>query len=429
MSAQPPPPPRPVRDDDDDDDDGPAGSVTFATTNAGVAASGPPTTPYVPRFDELTKEQQDRIMAAQKEIEEIWNKKGNYTIDDDAWRTMPIFMEDVSQEAVDNNAGCAALASIVYGVDPEETATNRKEAGNKMLLLAMKPDQEKPVNVARAAIHHYGEALAAGCSNVSLNSQIYSNRSACHYIMQNFGRGLEDAQRAIVLDPQYTKAYYRGARCAERIRKYDIALRLIEKAYETRTPPSGAALSEFAALKDTIEKGKLAESQKQQKDKAARRAAAAKSANMAKDLQTAGINVTRRMEITSEQFGQYGNHKPYFDEEGVLITPLLLLYDEVGKSDFMQQAGCDCSVRQLLDELRPFAWDEWGEYNAGDVLALYKIDDGVAMPKWYTFDLDWQLLEVFRSSTYEMPGLLPCIHLVRRGSPWLQHCGEILQSM
>ncbi|KEG15277.1 tetratricopeptidedomain 4 [Trypanosoma grayi] len=376
----------------------------------------------VPSDRELTEEQQTQIHDLQAEIDEIWNRRGDYKIDDKAWENMPLFMENITEEDLQKNSDCAALASIAYDEVPaEDIAENRKQHGNKAIQLALNPEQVNKENLARAAAHCYTEGLNAKCSDPVLNSQLYANRSLAQFIIQNYGHGLEDAQRAIILNPEYSKAYYRAARCAERVKKYDLALDLLSKGRRTQPPPEDRALEEFAELERVCREGKEKAQSKHKKDSVRTRARAAETSNVLRAMTSCGIRVAPTPEVTSEQMGVYGQHQPYFDTDSLLHVPVLFMYDEYQQTDFMQDVACDVSTAELLEELMPFPWDDRGRYrHINDVVVIFKIDDGVKMPEYYEVDPSWPLLEVFRSGSYRMPTLLPVLHVVCRSSELLQ---------
>ena len=338
---------------------------------------------------------------------------------------MPLFMESITEEDVAKNSACAALASIVYeDVPAEDLASNRKEQGNKALVMAQNPDQVNKENMARAAAHCYTEGIAAHCNDPKLNSVLYANRSLAHFIIQNYGHGLQDAQKAIILQPEYSKAYYRGAKCAERIRKYDIALNLIEKGLKTATAGDTQATLEFDTLLKLCLDGKEAAAKKQKSDSLKTRAKAAESSTIMRRITSHGIKMWPKCEVSSEQSAQLGGHKPYFDDDNLLHVPILFMYDEYQQTDYMQDVATDVPVIDLIDELMPFPWDDRGRYKKlDDIVVVYKFDDCVAMPQYFEMDAAWTLLENMRQPTYQMPALLPVLHVVCKTSELLVQWG------
>jgi hypothetical protein len=400
-------------------------------SGSNVAASGGITEKEVDILDpefikgrELSAEQQARIAELQAEIEEIWSKQGNYQVDDEAWRTMPLFMESLPEEdQFADNPDLVALQNIKYEqTDPKEQAEKCKEQGNKMLIMSLNPEQTNQKNFARSAVRFYTEGLGVKCDDRRLTAQMYGNRSMAHFVLENFGHGLEDAQKAIVLDKEYTKAYYRGAKCAERVRKFETARQLVEYGLKTNPPPSDVAVKEFHAVIEAVKAGEEAAVTREKKSKMQQRSSAADSSKIARRLQLVGINVGTKAEVSSEQWAQLRQNKPYFDEQNVLHVPLLFLWDEYNQSDFAQDVSCDEHVSDLVEMMLPCPWDDKGRYQMIEGLVVfYKIDDGVAMPKYYRVDPDWQLFEVLRSPTYVMPTLVPTLHVVPEGSPFLEN--------
>jgi hypothetical protein len=375
---------------------------------------------------ELTEDEQEHIDSLQSEIDEIWSRRGNFKIEEDAWKSMPLFMETITEEDVATNASCAALASILYDEVPsDEVALNRKEQGNKALVMAQNPEQVNKENMARAAAHCYTEGIAAKCSDVKLNAVLYANRSLAHFIIQNFGHGLQDAQKAIILQPEYTKAYYRAAKCAEKIRKYDMALSLIKMGVQTEAANADQkTMIEFEELRKLCEEGREAAAKKVKSDTLKSRAKAAESSTIMRRITSHGIKMFPKCEVSSEQSAQLGGHKPYFDDNNLLHVPILFMYDEYQMTDYMADVGTDVVVIDIIDDLMPFPWDDRGRYaKLDDIVVVYKIDDGLAMPKYYEMDPSWTLLENMRQEMYLMPALLPVLHVVCRTSELLVQWG------
>ncbi|KAG5495032.1 hypothetical protein JKF63_02084 [Porcisia hertigi] len=373
--------------------------------------------------ESLTSEQEEHIDLLQNEIDEIWNRRGNYQIDPDAWETMPFFMESITQEDIDKNANCAALASIVYDeVPPDEIAENRKEHGNRALNMALNPDQERRENLARAACYSYTEALQAKGKDTKLTSVIYANRSLAQFIIGNYGHALEDAQRSIILNPNYRKAYYRAAKSALALKKYDMGLQLLEKGCRVIDPPMDAATqAEFADLEKECVVAKDKKGSEEAKQRRTAHSQAAKVSNVARAITSSGIKISPKAEVTSEQMGVYGNPKPYFDTDGMLHVPLLFMYDEYQQTDIMHDVACDVCAAELVEELMPFPWDDCGRYRKlDDIVVFYRIDDGVNDVRCYEIDQSWPLIEVFRAESYEMPQLMPVLHVVNKTSELLE---------
>ena len=375
--------------------------------------------------EEMPDEEFDKdIDELQRQIDDRSSGKSKWEFDPDAWRKMPLFMDEITEKDVLENEQCAGLSAMIYdGVPPEEIAEGRKKVGNQAITRALTPDQVNPQNHARAAIYAYTEGLDAECSDSKLNAQLYANRSMANFLLGNYGRGLKDAQRAVLLDETYGKAYYRGAKCAEKINKFPIARSLIEKGLATGVDDT--AKNEFAALLELVKKGEERLNAASRKERLQQRSKAAATNNILKEITSKGIKVSTRPEVSSEQWAQLSSKKPYFDEEGILHCPILFLYDEHSLTDFLQDVPTDCSIADCLEgELMPFPWDSEGRYRTLDQMtAVYIVDDGVAMPQYHEVDLHYTLFEVMRSEKYVMPCLVPCFHIIAKGSEILKRWG------
>jgi hypothetical protein len=351
-------------------------------------------------------------------------KKSNWKFDPDAWRKMPLFMDEITEKDVEENEMCAGLSSMIYeGVPPEEIAEARKKVGNDCITRALDPNQVRASNWARQAIYAYTEGLDQGCKDRKLNAQLYSNRSLANFLLENYGKGLADAQRAILMDETFVKPYYRGAKCAEKIRKYEIAKSLISKGLEITT--DATQIAEFNAVAAAVKAGEDGSAAAAKKEKLKQRVEAAGTNNLLKEITSKGIKVVARPEVQSEQWNQLSSKKPFFDAEGVLHVPILFMYDEYNTTDFLQDVPTDCSIADCLEsELMPFPFDDRGRYRSvDDLVAVYIVDDGVAMPKYFAADLSWTIFEIFRSQDYVMPNLVPVFHIVPKDSDILVQWG------
>ncbi|KAI0985295.1 hypothetical protein GJ496_003136 [Pomphorhynchus laevis] len=66
------------------------------------------------------------------------------------------------------------------------------------------------------------------------NAFLYANRSAVHIRLENYGYGLQDADRAIECDPMFVKGYYRRAICLMALGRYKEAVSSYEQVSKTR---------------------------------------------------------------------------------------------------------------------------------------------------------------------------------------------------
>ena len=112
----------------------------------------------------------------------------------------PLFMTDTSKDV--SNVHIDALQSVLYGDEtPLSVCQNLKDQGNEALRLGL-------VNDAGIC---YTRALASGCKDKELLSQVYSNLALVYLKQGKFPECVNECYRAIGENPSNVKAFYRGA--------------------------------------------------------------------------------------------------------------------------------------------------------------------------------------------------------------------------
>lgn len=74
-------------------------------------------------------------------------------------------------------------------------------------LLKSKANEELNNDRFQKSVDLYSKAIELDSSNAIL----YSNRSLAYFKLESYGLAIQDATRAIEIDPNYAKAYYRRA--------------------------------------------------------------------------------------------------------------------------------------------------------------------------------------------------------------------------
>ncbi|KAL3281185.1 hypothetical protein HHI36_004402 [Cryptolaemus montrouzieri] len=88
----------------------------------------------------------------------------------------------------------------IIPTSPEELAESKKEHGNEFY----------KIKQYHSALPFYNEAISL-CPETAA---YYGNRSACLMMLNRFRDALEDARKAVQLDPTFVKGYVRIAKCA-----------------------------------------------------------------------------------------------------------------------------------------------------------------------------------------------------------------------
>ena len=86
------------------------------------------------------------------------------------------------------------------------------------------------------AIDGYSEAISLDPCNAIL----FSNRSFAHLKMESYGYSLADANKAIELNPNFIKAYYRRASANFALGKFKVALKDFESVAKAKPTDSDA---------------------------------------------------------------------------------------------------------------------------------------------------------------------------------------------
>ncbi|CAG8471648.1 11547_t:CDS:2 [Dentiscutata heterogama] len=126
---------------------------------------------------------------------------------------VPLFMTELPEE---ENDALAALQSLIYEGPPEEVAENFKNQGNECFKIGKSQYQD--------AINFYTKALETNCQDNKIIEACLTN--------QNHRKVLTDCAKAIKLNPQNAKAFYRSPKALYALDKFDQALDCCEHGIE-----------------------------------------------------------------------------------------------------------------------------------------------------------------------------------------------------
>ena len=106
------------------------------------------------------------------------------------------------------------------------------------------------------AIHSYSQALELDPKHRLFNSTILANRAAAYMQQRNFLKALEDCNRSLSLNPNYTKAYLRRANVHMGLEDYEEAVHDYNRVrdLEPNTPDIGYFIA--SAQEKAIKRGK-----------------------------------------------------------------------------------------------------------------------------------------------------------------------------
>lgn len=289
---------------------------------------------------------------------------GEYTIDNHVWtmneiRDHPLFMEDVPSD-ISDNPHLLALQSILYdGNTDEEMAEHFRKLGNE----AFRTSTNKMAS--QNALMAYTKGLEMECKDLKLNSQLHSNRAAVSLRLEEHQKAVDDCRKAIDLDEENLKARFRAAKASEALGLTSQAIGFCDGALALFP-----ADKEVCRLRESLlqrlareEQGRQTTRQAAQAEVMARGAADTAAAVL---LESRGV----RLGPLLYDVGMYtsgGKPRPKLTDDGDAIDwPLLVLYDEVGQSDFVQSFDERCTLEEQLQIMfppdRPVDWDMEGKY-------------------------------------------------------------------
>lgn len=182
-----------------------------------------PSTPEVVTEKRVISDE-ERLKLAEKldkELDEFMNglERKPYTDgwSEDNWeeeiKKHPFFMKEAPKEGEELHPLLEGIQQLKY--DPEENtkeelAENYKQDGT----FYMKHKK------FRMAIIGYTEGLKQKCENKELNAVLYNNRSVAHYYLRNYRSSLNDALKAVELNPEYMKSKIRAAHCYSHLERF-----------------------------------------------------------------------------------------------------------------------------------------------------------------------------------------------------------------
>lgn len=206
------------------------------------------------------------------------------------------------------------------------------------------------------------------CSDQQLNAQLLCNRAAVSLAVQNFGFALRDAAKAISLDAENVKAYWRAAKAAVQLSKAEEAIVFARRGLE-KAPES----AELAAILQEAEKQKLRLHQENEK----RERSLAESKKLAEAFNRRGIVYqvdAEKLALSELGPGIFGSSPPKAKHSGYkLKLPLVLLYPTLGQFDLVEAASEDsCLLDHLTDMFAsPAPWDSQRIYSSPAQFVAY----------------------------------------------------------
>lgn len=322
---------------------------------------------------------------------------------EDRWREEmdkhPFFMKEIPKDMNPDNLDplLVGLQQLKYGEDdntPEELAKNYKEDGNWNFRHGK----------FKTAFVCYTKALAAGSKENEINCQSYSNRALCQLKLQNYRSAYRDAKEALKIDPKFLKALHTAAKCALKLREYDICGEHCSQILmQTSSDQQILALQKQAIQEKRILERNLRLQKKKDKNEEENRK---KVLGAIKKL---NINV---QEDTLFEDQQYQVH---LDENDQLVWPVVLIYPENGQTDFIEGVNELSTLEEHIHVIyeEPPAWDKNKRYKPGNVNAFFNSKDET---KFFMIDVRKSIREILQHKEVFVKQGTIMIFIVVKGS-------------
>ncbi|CAI2181091.1 17447_t:CDS:2 [Funneliformis geosporum] len=224
--------------------------------------------------------------------------------------TVPLFMTEMPEEESDT---LAALQTLIYDGPPEEVAENFKNQGNECFKVGKSQYKD--------AIEYYTKALDTKCKDDKIIEACLTNRAAVNLELENFRKVLTDCSKALKLNSQNIKAYYRSAKALYALDKIEEAIDCCEHGL--------AVQSNNKALQD--EKGR--------------------------NIKMIRTSKTKALIEKSVRLDKETNN---------LIWPVIFSYPEYKESDFIESFNEEETFLKHLEVMfeRHVPWDKEKKYKA-----------------------------------------------------------------
>eukprot|EP00201_Polytomella_parva_P013831 CAMPEP_0175073596 /NCGR_PEP_ID=MMETSP0052_2-20121109/20691_1 /TAXON_ID=51329 ORGANISM="Polytomella parva, Strain SAG 63-3" /NCGR_SAMPLE_ID=MMETSP0052_2 /ASSEMBLY_ACC=CAM_ASM_000194 /LENGTH=378 /DNA_ID=CAMNT_0016341505 /DNA_START=14 /DNA_END=1146 /DNA_ORIENTATION=+ len=283
----------------------------------------------------------------------------------------PLFWDSMPTDA-ESNPLYEALKAIDDELSPEEKANSLKNNGNNKLKLAIsdKADSLARRNLLRDAIKFYSDGFAINCGDDKLNSVLLSNRAQAHSLLGNWRNSFEDSNRSIKLDTSNVKSYFRGARAAQKLKRFSDARNICIEGLKIDS--------------SNVELKKILKESEASIATATAAAAREKAALDAKERPFRELSETllvkRGYKFTSPVASHLGR-KILTEEDGSLTFPAVFFIPEARQEDVVERLNENDTFDDHLDlmfgdNVPPLEWDEEREYKRKNLELYYLSNSG-----------------------------------------------------
>ncbi|CAG8610887.1 1966_t:CDS:2 [Funneliformis mosseae] len=264
---------------------------------------------------------------------------------------VPLFMTEMPEEESDT---LAALQTLIYDGPPEEIAENFKNQGNECFKVGKSQYND--------ALEYYTKALDIKCKDDKIIEACLTNRAAVNLELENYRKVLADCSKALKLNPQNIKAYYRSAKALYALDKIEEAIDCCEHGLAVQPNNKVLQNEKVKCLnrKEILEKKRREKEERERKERESKeelaRAIEGRNIKMVNTSKTQALQKNVRLD----------------KETNNLIWPVVFSYPEYKESDFIESFN---EVETFLDHLKVMfeqhaSWDNEKKYTPYNI-AIY----------------------------------------------------------
>eukprot|EP01132_Coremiostelium_polycephalum_P005169 gene5169-6434_t len=338
------------------------------------------------------------------------------------WKNLPIFMEELPQDP-NSNESLKALQAITDESTPEERSESFKNLGNDYF----KGGKE----FYSQALYYYNQALNVKCDNLKLNSVYLSNRAAVNLELKNYGHVIKDCTIAIEFNPENVKAYFRGAKASFALGKYKESIEFCDGGLKV-----DSANKELKTIKENSQQKLDAIAKREREKREAEERKKMELIEKSRQLKLHGMVLGEpKFEMTQYTGGGEESTKIHFesvDNNGIVIHfPVVFLYPEFGQSDYIKDFQDQDTFGDHLQVMFPpgtdyAPWDKEKAYTLDRIEVYFEtnwtkpVDPSIKLKsekRWIRVKHTTEIIKVLQHKEYIIPSI-PIFYIISRGTKY-----------
>jgi tetratricopeptide (TPR) repeat protein len=206
----------------------------------------------------------------------------------------------------------------------------------------------------RIAIMNYTEGILQKVDNSEMNANLYNNRSAAHFFLQNFRSSFEDAKLALKYKRDYHKVKMRILKCLMEMKKYEDACKEVEIFLSE--DPTNVELINFQKQAITKKTEKLRDERKIQMQEKKKRQefqtlvqALINRRAKFEEIKHGQLIADLTIEILKPTIAPLEEFPISMDQTGTIHYPVVFCYPEFTTCDFQQQLNEMDTIGECLE--------------------------------------------------------------------------------